>query len=54
LGKIYVAVLGAGPAALYLKLWGHQVDIFEPFEKADTVSSGLMIQRTSMTGKRFD
>ena len=45
-----VAVLGAGPAgmasALYLNRLGHRVTIFERFETARPLGSGLMLQPT--------
>jgi 2-polyprenyl-6-methoxyphenol hydroxylase-like FAD-dependent oxidoreductase len=51
--KLDVAVIGAGPAglalALYLKRMGHRPVIFERFEKAAPVGSGLMLQPTGLT-----
>jgi 2-polyprenyl-6-methoxyphenol hydroxylase-like FAD-dependent oxidoreductase len=45
-----VAVLGAGPAgmasALYLNRLGHRVVVFERFETARPIGSGLMLQPT--------
>jgi 2-polyprenyl-6-methoxyphenol hydroxylase-like FAD-dependent oxidoreductase len=53
LGKFDVAVIGAGPAglavSLYLKRLGHRPVIFERFEKAEPVGSGLMLQPTGLT-----
>lgn len=47
-----VAVVGAGPAglgsALYLHRAGHRVRLFERFEKAQPIGSGLMLQPTGM------
>jgi 2-polyprenyl-6-methoxyphenol hydroxylase-like FAD-dependent oxidoreductase len=53
LGKLDVAVIGAGPAglavSLYLRRLGHRPVIFERFEKAAPVGSGLMLQPTGLT-----
>lgn len=48
-----IAIAGAGPAglaaALYLKRGGHRVTVFERFEKAAPVGSGLILQPTGLT-----
>ena len=53
-GKIDdIAIAGAGPAglaaALYLGRGGHRVTIFERFEAAAPVGSGLILQPTGLT-----
>lgn len=51
--KLEIAIAGAGPAglavALYLKRDGHRVTIFEKFDKAAPVGSGLILQPTGLT-----
>lgn len=51
--KLDIAIAGAGPAglaaALYLKRAGHRVTIFERFEKAAPLGSGLILQATGLT-----
>ncbi len=48
-----IAIVGAGPAglaaALYLHRSGHQVTVFERFEHAAPVGSGLILQPTGLT-----
>lgn len=48
-----VAIVGAGPAglaaALYLHRSGHRVTVFERFEKASPVGSGLILQPTGLS-----
>lgn len=48
-----IAIAGAGPAglaaALYLRRAGHKVTIFERFETAAPVGSGLILQPTGLT-----
>jgi 2-polyprenyl-6-methoxyphenol hydroxylase-like FAD-dependent oxidoreductase len=48
-----IAIIGAGPAglasALYLHRGGHRVSIFERFEEAAPVGSGLMLQPTGLS-----
>ena len=49
---INIAIIGAGPAglasALYLRRAGHRVVIFERFENATPIGSGLMLQPTGL------
>jgi 2-polyprenyl-6-methoxyphenol hydroxylase-like FAD-dependent oxidoreductase len=48
-----IAIIGAGPAglasALYVKRAGHHPVIFERFEQAAPIGSGLMLQPTGLT-----
>lgn len=48
-----IAIAGAGPAglamAIYLRRAGHRVTIFETFEAAAPVGSGLMLQPTGLS-----
>lgn len=48
-----IAIIGAGPAglaaALYLHRAGHRVTVFERFEEAKPVGSGLILQPTGLT-----
>ncbi len=50
---ISIAIIGAGPAglasALYARRAGHRPVIFERFDKAAPVGSGLMLQPTGLT-----
>ncbi|QDZ01568.1 FAD-dependent monooxygenase [Nitratireductor mangrovi] len=51
--QLEIAVAGAGPAglaaALVLRRAGHKVTIFERFEQAQPLGSGLMLQPTGLT-----
>lgn len=51
--RLDIAVVGAGPAglaaALYLHRDGHNVSIFERFEKPSPVGSGLILQPTGLS-----
>jgi 2-polyprenyl-6-methoxyphenol hydroxylase-like FAD-dependent oxidoreductase len=53
LKSIDIAIIGAGPAglaaALYLRRAGHRVSIFERFDAAAPVGSGLMLQPTGLS-----
>jgi 2-polyprenyl-6-methoxyphenol hydroxylase-like FAD-dependent oxidoreductase len=53
LGKLDIAIAGAGPAglaaALYLKRAGHGVTIFERFDRPAPVGSGLILQPTGLS-----
>lgn len=51
--KLQIAIVGAGPAglaaALYLKRSNNHVTLFERFESASAVGSGLILQPTGLT-----
>lgn len=51
--KLQIAIVGAGPAglaaALYLKRSDNHVTLFERFESASAVGSGLILQPTGLT-----
>ena len=51
--RLDIAIAGAGPAglatALYLHRAGHNVTVFERFEKPSPVGSGLILQPTGLT-----
>jgi 2-polyprenyl-6-methoxyphenol hydroxylase-like FAD-dependent oxidoreductase len=53
LKSLDIAIIGAGPAglasALYLRRAGHSVSIFERFNEAAPVGSGLMLQPTGLS-----
>lgn len=53
MGKLDIAIAGAGPAglaaALYLSRAGHRVTVFERFERPAPVGSGLILQPTGLS-----